>query len=111
MCLTHIPERISEGYGLNNNSLKNLADQGVKVVITTDCGVSNYDETLYANSIGLDVIITDHHEIPSKVPPALAIVNPRQEGCAFPFKGLAGVGVAFNLAMGLRAHLKKVGHI
>lgn len=109
--LTHIPERISEGYGLNNNALKELADKGAQVVITTDCGVSNFDETVYANSIGVDVIITDHHEIPSKVPPALAIVNPRQEGCAFPFKGLAGVGVAFNLAMGLRAHLKKKGHI
>ncbi|MBE9531592.1 MAG: single-stranded-DNA-specific exonuclease RecJ, partial [Proteobacteria bacterium] len=109
--LTHIPERISEGYGLNNNALKKLSEQGVKVVITTDCGVSNYDETKYANSIGLDVIITDHHEVPENIPQALAIVNPRQVGCAFPFKGLAGVGVAFNLAMALRAHLKKTGHI
>lgn len=109
--LTHIPERISEGYGLNNKSLKELADQGVKVVITTDCGVSNYEETLYANGIGMDVIITDHHEVPEKIPPALAIINPKQDGCAFPFKGLAGVGVAFNLAMGLRLHLKKEGKL
>ncbi len=109
--LTHIPERITEGYGLGNASLKVLADKGVKVVITTDCGVSNYDETVFANSLGVDVIITDHHEIPAKVPPALAIVNPRQAGCAFPFKGLAGVGVAFNLAMALRGHLREKGHI
>lgn len=109
--LTHIPERITEGYGLGNASLKELSDNGAKVVVTTDCGVSNYDETVYANSLGLDVIITDHHEIPQKVPPALAIVNPRQAGCAFPFKGLAGVGVAFNLAMALRGHLRKSGQI
>ena len=109
--LTHIPERITEGYGLNNASLKELADKGVKVVITTDCGVSNYDETVFANSLGVDVIITDHHEIPAKVPPAFAIVNPRQAGCAFPFKGLAGVGVAFNLAMALRGHLRETGQI
>ncbi len=109
--LTHIPERITEGYGLNNAALKELSDNGVKVVITTDCGVSNYDETVFANSIGIDVIITDHHEIPAKVPPALAIVNPRQAGCAFPFKGLAGVGVAFNLAMALRVHLRETGQI
>ncbi len=108
---THIPERLTEGYGLNNAALKELKDKGVKLVITTDCGVSNYKETVYANSLGLDVIITDHHELPAEVPPAYAILNPRQEGCPFPFKGLAGVGVAFNLVMALRGHLRKTGRL
>ncbi len=108
---THIPERITEGYGLNNNALKELSEKGVKVVITTDCGISNYQETVFANSLGMDVIITDHHEIPLRIPPAYAILNPRQEGCPFPFKGLAGVGVAFNLVMALRGHLRDTGHI
>ena len=106
---THIPERITEGYGLNNGALKELSKKGVKVVITTDCGVSNYKETAYANSLGMDVIITDHHELPPEIPPAIAILNPRQAGCPFPFKGLAGVGVAFNLVMALRGHLRKTG--
>lgn len=105
-----IPERLKQGYGLNNQALRHLADSGAKLVITTDCGITNYEEVSFANSIGLDVIITDHHEPPEKVPPAYAILNPKQPDCAFPFKGLAGVGVAFNLVIALRARLKECGH-
>ena len=106
----YIPERLKEGYGLNRQALKHLADSGTKLVITTDLGIANYDEVIFANSIGLDIIITDHHEPPEKLPPAYAVLNPKQPGCSFPFKELAGVGVAFNLIIALRARLKDCGY-
>jgi single-stranded-DNA-specific exonuclease len=107
--LTRIPERLSEGYGLSAGALGELADAGVKLVITTDCGVSNRDEVIFAATRGVDMIITDHHEPPEPLPPAVAILNPRQGDCPFPFKGLAGVGVAFYLATALRQRLRERG--
>ncbi|MFQ5464826.1 MAG: single-stranded-DNA-specific exonuclease RecJ [Thermodesulfobacteriota bacterium] len=105
--LCHIPDRKTEGYGLNAEALKGLAAQGAKVAITVDCGISNHEEALAASSLGIDLIITDHHEVPPEGPPtACAVLNPKREDCAFPFKGLAGVGVAFNLLMALRAVLR-----
>lgn len=106
----YIPERLEEGYGLNCGALKRLAESGAKLVVTTDSGITSCDEVAYANSLNLDVIITDHHEAPAVPPPAVAIINPKQSGCAFPFKGLAGVGVAFNLALALRARLRDTGY-
>ncbi|MBI5287168.1 MAG: single-stranded-DNA-specific exonuclease RecJ [Deltaproteobacteria bacterium] len=103
----YIPDRLKEGYSLNSPALARLAHNGVKVVITTDCGISNYEEVVSANGLGLDIVITDHHEPPSKLPPAYAILNPKQPHCLFPFKELAGVGVAFNLAIALRARLRE----
>ncbi|MFQ5735378.1 MAG: single-stranded-DNA-specific exonuclease RecJ [Thermodesulfobacteriota bacterium] len=105
----YIPERKAEGYGLNEQAIKRLHEQGVKLVVTVDCGVSNRDEVECARSLGIDVIITDHHEMPADPPRAHAVLDPKQEGCAFPFKGLAGVGVAFNLVMGLRSRLREAG--
>ncbi len=105
----YIPERQAEGYGLNEAALKKLHAAGVKLVITVDCGASNEAEVECAASLGMDVIVTDHHEMPPEPPRACAIINPKQEGCAFPFKGLAGVGVAFNLAMALRSRLRETG--
>ncbi|MDP2682418.1 MAG: single-stranded-DNA-specific exonuclease RecJ [Deltaproteobacteria bacterium] len=105
-----IPERLKEGYGLNNQALRHLFDSGARLVITTDCGITNYEEVSFANSIGLDVIITDHHEPSDRLPPAYAILNPKQPECAFPFKELAGVGVAFNLVIALRSKLKECGY-
>ncbi len=105
----YIPDRISEGYGLNAEALKKLRNDGVKLIITVDCGSSNRDEVRFANSIGLDIIVSDHHELPEDPPEAAALLNPKQNGCAFPFKGLAGVGVAFNLIMALRVRLRKTG--
>lgn len=105
-----IPERLKEGYGLNNQALRHLFDSGARLVITTDCGITNYEEVSFANSIGLDVIITDHHEPSDRLPPAYAILNPKQPDCAFPFKELAGVGVAFNLVIAMRSKLKECGH-
>lgn len=104
----YIPRRLSEGYGLNADAIKKLHAEGVKLIITVDCGSSNNDEIILANSLGVDVIITDHHEMSEK-PPAFAVINPKAKGCPFPFKGLAGVGVAFNLMMAMRVLLRKQG--
>lgn len=104
------PNRLKEGYGLNLAALEVLAARHTgALLITVDCGISNRDEVLHAKHLGFDVIITDHHLPPSELPLAGAILNPRQPGCAFPFKDLAGVGVAFYLAMGLRSRLVERG--
>ena len=98
----YIPNRFDEGYGLNNEALSQLKDDGVKLVITVDCGIRSPDETLHARTIGLDLIITDHHH-PSEghLPPALAVINPKQLGDIYPDKDLAGVGIAYKLAEAL----------
>ncbi|WP_037029323.1 single-stranded-DNA-specific exonuclease RecJ [Psychrilyobacter atlanticus] len=96
----YIPLR-DEGYGLNNVSLSHIKEQGGDLVITVDCGVSSVEEVEYANSIGLEVIITDHHDINNILPPAYAVVNPKREDNSYKFEYLAGVGTAFMLMMGL----------
>ncbi len=105
----YIPSRMSEGYGLSADALARLKQQGASLIITVDCGVSDHDAIAYARSRGMDVIVTDHHMTPEHLPEAAAVLNPRQPGCAFPFKGLAGVGVAFNFIMALRKALRERG--
>lgn len=105
----YIPSRLKEGYGLNVEALKRVKEQGVRLIITVDCGVSDFEEITYANDNGLDIIVVDHHETPDILVPAYTILNPKQPGCSFPFKGLAGVGVAFNLLMALRKSLRDKG--
>ncbi len=107
---TYIPERLKEGYGLNSDAMKGLAQSGITLLITTDCGISSCEEISVAKEVGLDVIVTDHHEISGPLPDAYAILNPRREGCQFPDKNLAGVGVAFKLAMALRTRLRESGY-
>lgn len=102
----HIPSRLTEGYGMSIATVKKLHADGVSLIITVDCGVSAFDEVACARAHGIDVIVTDHHEPPDRLPEAYAIINPKQPGCPFPFKGLAGVGVAFNLVMALRTKLR-----
>lgn len=97
----YIPHRSLEGYGLNRKAIKLAADDGVRLLVTVDTGISAYEEVEYAKACGLDVVVTDHHEPPDKLPDACAIVNPKQKHCPYPFKGLAGVGVAFKLATAL----------
>lgn len=97
----YIPNRFDEGYGLNNEALAELAERGVAVVLTVDCGIRSVAEVEYGNSLGLDIIITDHHHVGKEVPPALAVINPKQNDCPYPFKELAGVGLAFKLAQAL----------
>lgn len=98
--LYYLPDRIDEGYGLNQDALADLSTKA-SLVITVDCGISGLAEIAFAKELGLDVIVTDHHEPGSELPEAAAILNPKQPGCPYPFKGLAGVGVAFKLVQGL----------
>lgn len=97
----YIPTRISEGYGLNKEAIDAIHNQGTELIITVDNGISSYEEVKYASALGLDVIITDHHEPQQQIPEAVAIVNPKQKDCNYPFKELAGVGVALKLAHAL----------
>jgi single-stranded-DNA-specific exonuclease len=98
----YIPNRFDEGYGLNNDALSQLKNEGIKLVISVDCGIRSPDEALHARTTGLDLIITDHHH-PSEgiLPPALAVINPKQPGDVYPDKDLAGVGIAYKLAEAL----------
>ena len=104
-----IPSRLTDGYGLNHAAVRKAKLSGAGIAITVDCGISDYDEIVEANSLGLDIIVTDHHQIPEITPPAFAIINPHLEDCQYPDKGLAGVGVAFNLMMALRKKLRQSG--
>jgi single-stranded-DNA-specific exonuclease len=104
----YVPHRIEEGYGLNSEALEKLHAQGVRIVVSVDCGVSNYKEVEFAENLGIDVIVVDHHEPPELLPPALAILNPHRSDCAFPDKGLCGAGLAFYLIIGLRARLREI---
>ncbi|MCB9802692.1 single-stranded-DNA-specific exonuclease RecJ [Candidatus Nomurabacteria bacterium] len=97
----YLPHREKEGYGLNQNAVAEIAKTGTKIIISCDCGISNTAEVKTANDLGLEVIITDHHAIPEKLPEALAIIHPQIEGEQYPFKYLAGGGVAFKLAQAL----------
>lgn len=98
----YIPNRFDEGYGLNTEALDSLKKDGVKLVITVDCGIRSPDEALHAQTIGLDLIITDHHHPDGEnLPPALAVINPKQHGDPYPDKELAGVGIAYKLAEAL----------
>ncbi|MGA1862476.1 single-stranded-DNA-specific exonuclease RecJ [Deferribacter thermophilus] len=101
----YIPNRIDEGYGLNRDAIDELKHKNVGLIITVDCGITALDEIRYAKSIGLDVIITDHHKPLDELPEAYCILNPLQEGDTYDFKSLAGVGVAFKFIMGLRYYL------
>ena len=100
-CLRYIPRRIEDGYGLSCEAIQSLRDQGASLMITVDCGITGNEEVAFANSIGLDVVITDHHECKEELPPALAIVDPHRPDCPYPFKHLAGVGVALKLVLAL----------
>jgi len=97
----YIPRRLEEGYGLNKPALTKLAEEGAQVVVTVDCGVRSVDEVRHANRLGLDLIITDHHALGPDLPPALAVIDARREDDLYPFKHLAGVGLAFKLAQAL----------
>ncbi|MFH1783754.1 MAG: DHH family phosphoesterase, partial [bacterium] len=99
-----------EGYGMNTSALDKAAKEEVKLIITVDCGISNIDEVKYANEKGIDVIITDHHQVPDEIPPALAVINPRQWDCIYPFKELAGCVVAFKVLEALLYSQEAIYH-
>jgi single-stranded-DNA-specific exonuclease len=101
----YIPQREAEGYGLNRISLEKAAREGIDLVITCDCGISSFQEVKYAQSLGLEVIVTDHHRVKGSLTPSCTVVNPNQPDCPYPFKELAGVGVAFKLVQALAQKL------
>ena len=100
-CLRYIPRRIEDGYGLSCEAIKGLRDQGASLMITVDCGITGNDEVAYANALGMDVVVTDHHECKEHLPAAVAVVDPHRPDCPYPFKHLAGVGVALKLVLAL----------
>lgn len=99
--LYYIPHRLVEGYGVSKKGIEFAYGNGVKLIITVDCGISAIDEIEYANSRGIDVIVTDHHEVKEKLPSAFAIINPKQRQCQYPDKNLAGIGVVMKLIQAL----------
>lgn len=99
---TYIPNRLEEGYGLNMGAIKRAQNHGIVLIITVDCGITSFTEIEYARSLSIDVIVTDHHEVPaSNIPQAHAVINALQPGCLYPFKHLSGVGVAYKLVKAL----------
>ena len=100
-CLTYIPERLTEGYGITEEALTTIAAAGVTLLVTVDCGVTACSQVEHAARLGIDVVITDHHECLPELPRAAAVVDPQKHTCPYPFKGLAGVGVAFKLVCAL----------
>ena len=97
----YIPDRETEGYGLNKESVKLIADHHIDLILTVDNGISALEEIAYANSLGVDVVVTDHHQPREELPPAVAVVDPHRKDCPSPCKSLAGVGVAFKLICAL----------
>ena len=100
-CLRYIPRRIEDGYGLSCDTIRNLREQGTTLMITVDCGITGNEEVAFANSLGMDVVVTDHHECKDTLPDAVAVVDPHRPDCPYPFKHLAGVGVALKLVLAL----------
>lgn len=99
--VSYIPDRTEEGYGLNRGAVRHLAQAGVKLIVTVDCGITAAAEVEYARTLGVDVVVTDHHHCKQTLPAACAVVDPRRADCPYPFPELAGVGVALKLAQAL----------
>lgn len=102
----YIPSRSTEGYGVNNEAIKSLSEKKVTLIITVDTGVTALDEIKFASSLGIDVVVTDHHECLAELPEAVAVVNPRRADSKYPFCELAGVGVVFKLLCAINQRLK-----
>ena len=106
----YLPERQSEGYGLNSDAVRKIRERGAGLMITADCGITGVKEVALANEIGLDVIITDHHQVGEEgLPPAIAVLNPHRSDCEYPYRFLCGVGLAFKLAIAVRNGLYSAG--
>ena len=102
---TYIPNRLDEGYGLNEEAIREIAKKGYTLMITVDCGITAQKEVELAKTLGLDVIITDHHEVPESLPKAIAVVDAKRKDSKYPFNQLAGCGVAFKLVQALSKRL------
>lgn len=97
----YIPNRFTDGYGMNVDSVKRIAENSTRLIITVDNGIAAFDEIEYAKSLGMDVIVTDHHECPERLPHCCAVINPKCKDSTYPFSELAGVGVVFKLITAL----------
>ncbi len=107
-CLSYIPGRLEEGYGLNAIAIRHLAQQGVKLIITVDCGITAVSEARLCRELGIDLVITDHHECKDQLPEVTAVVNPHRKDGGYPHKNLSGVGVAFKLASALEGNQETI---
>lgn len=106
----YLPDRQSEGYGLNCDAIRKIRENGAKLMITADCGITGVKEVALANEIGLDVIVTDHHQVGEEgLPAAIAVLNPHRTDCNYPYRFLSGVGLAFKLAIAVRKGLHSAG--
>ena len=105
----YIPRRLEEGYGLSAAAIDTVKEKGTNLMIAVDCGITAIEETVYANQLGMDVIICDHHQPKEELPNACAVLDPLKPGCKYPFKYLSGAGVAFKLAQGLCERIGKRG--
>jgi single-stranded-DNA-specific exonuclease len=108
-CSYFIPNRFDDGYGLNSASVESIIALGATLIVSVDCGITAVDEAALCRQRGVDLIIVDHHAPKAVMPDACAVLNPLQPGCGYPFKSLAGVGVAFNLLVALRSALRDAG--
>ena len=100
---SYLPHRIHEGYGLNEGAIRKLAVEGVTLLVTSDCGTTSHREIALANQLGLDVIVTDHHQTDEQIPPALAVMNPHRRDAQYPFRGLCSGGLAYKVASAYQA--------
>lgn len=107
-CDIYIPDRIEEGYGLNVDAIRALHQRGVTLIISVDCGVTAIQETEFASELGIDMIITDHHECRETLPNAVAVIDPKRPDCNYPSQSLAGVGVAFKLVCAIDGNSQRV---
>ncbi|WP_242395059.1 single-stranded-DNA-specific exonuclease RecJ [Anaeromyxobacter oryzisoli] len=107
--VTYTPHRLVEGYGLNRDAVAKLAADGVRLLVTVDCGITSVEEVRVATALGVETVVVDHHTVPVELPQAIAILNPHQPGCGYPSKDLAAVGVTFALVMALRRRLRERG--
>lgn len=103
--LPYLPDRFREGYGPNTAAFSSLCEQGVRLIVTVDCGISAAAEIAHAGALGVDVIVLDHHNVPPQLPAALAVIDPKREGCTYPWPELCAGGLAYKLTAALAAHL------
>lgn len=108
-CRYFIPNRFDDGYGLNREAIQGIIALGAHLIVSVDCGITAVEEALFCHEQGIDLIVVDHHMPKETLPDAVAVINPMQPGCPYPFKSLAGVGVAFNLLVALRMALRDEG--
>lgn len=101
-----IPNRFVEGYGLTTQAIETIASNGTNLIITVDCGSLSHEQINQSNELGMDIIVTDHHNVADKQPKAIAVINPKRKDHSYPFKDLAGVGVAFKLVQALQEKMK-----